>query len=505
MSVEQQNAALVEAIRERQQRLTPLGYGIRTADDYLCGLIDVMEDEYLKSLPGITDLSKFSRETIIKDAENRLTYANDEMVYGDVKTGGTEIEEYCKAIGVDLPPRTLMTAELIVTTPRKDRDNDILLTEGAIVDPMMPALWHHMLAAPVGKMLKVMKHNSKQLKISAAVVDMPLGHDVAVLTEFGGLRISHGFRPLKYRRMEDKEAGDGPAGYIIEKFEMMEFSFVTVPSNPDACILAMSRGKLCDPFTKAWAKALDTKRPKTFASAVVKQKDSQFTEMRARIESIRTEIDSAKEMTPLETECMAACLECAAKCIDCVEACAAMPEMEKMRECCWRCISACETCARMIARHSMAACDVCAELCMQCAAACDAYQMSCCRECAQACRRCEQLCSGMMNEMMTADTTTQTKQGRVLSAANEKALRECLGMMDEACERMRGVLAKVGEGEPEKEASVADNAKTLIASLAKADESDVPLLKLCEERIAHALKQQEELEVERFFHHALSR
>lgn len=260
METEQQNTELVEAIRERSSRLTPFGYGIRTADDYLCGLIDTMDEEHFKALPG------FDRSKVLKEAESRLTYANDEMAYGDVKTGGTAIEEFCKSIGVETPPRTLMTAEIIVTTPKKDRDNDILLTEGAMVDPAMPGLWHHMLAAPIGKMLKVLKHNSKQLKIAAAIVDMPLGHDVAVLTEFGALRISHGFRPLKFRRMESK--ADEMAGYVIEKFEVMEFSFVTVPSNSDAVITAFSRGKLCDPISKAWAKSLDSARPKMFAAAV---------------------------------------------------------------------------------------------------------------------------------------------------------------------------------------------------------------------------------------------
>jgi hypothetical protein len=175
------------------------------------------------------------------------------------------MQEYCKQQGVDLPPRTLMLFENVVTTPKQDRDGDILRTEGAVVDQSMPLLWHHMLPMPVGKMIKVLKHTSKMLKVSTAVIESQLGLDVAALIEFGALRISHGFLPYKYEPIERKSNGDGPMpGYDIKSLEILEESVVTVPSNTDAVITAYSRGKLCSPVAKHWAKHYFDGRSKTF-------------------------------------------------------------------------------------------------------------------------------------------------------------------------------------------------------------------------------------------------
>jgi len=176
------------------------------------------------------------------------------------------MEKFCKDVGVELPARTIMVFENVITTPKQDRDGDILRTGGASVDENMPLLWHHMLPMPMGKMLKVLKHTDKLLKVATAVIDSTIGRDAAALVEFGALRISHGFRPIKFEMLE--RTGEGFPGFDIKTFEIMEQSLVSVPSNTDAVITAFSRGKFASPLFKGWGKSLFDSRPKKVASGV---------------------------------------------------------------------------------------------------------------------------------------------------------------------------------------------------------------------------------------------
>lgn len=257
------NAEIVESLHKRTR--TSGIWGIRTADEYVSGVIGCLDDQACSKMLFGDNGPALDRSSLIKAAESRLTYSNDEMVYDAPLTTTSKMQEYCKQQGVELPPRTLIIVENVVTSPKQDRDGDMLRTEGAIVDQNMPALWHHMLPMPVGKMIKVLKHTSKILKVSTAVIESSLGLDVAALIEFGALRISHGFLPYKYEPIERKSNGDGPMpGYDIKSFEILEESFVTVPSNTDAIITAYSRGKLCSPVAKHWAKHYFDGRSKTY-------------------------------------------------------------------------------------------------------------------------------------------------------------------------------------------------------------------------------------------------
>lgn len=264
MTPSEVNTKLIEEVRSRQERFTLGGCGIRLASDYVRGVLAAAGTDGLVAFPDAPSL--------LKDAETRLVYRNEDMAYEPPMTSMPAIETYCKSIGVPIPPRTLMVNELIVTSTREDRDGDKLFADGAIVDPKMPGLWHHMLPAIVGKMLAMRKQDASHVRIAGAVMDSPLGLDVANLVDFGALRISHGFRPLQFTP-RDKGIHGGARGFDIKSFEVLEFSYVSVPSNPDAEIIAWSRGKVHTPVVKSWCRSLYEQREKVYPAGVAKAAD----------------------------------------------------------------------------------------------------------------------------------------------------------------------------------------------------------------------------------------
>jgi HK97 family phage prohead protease len=269
------NDKLISQLRERTCRKEFLGYGIRTADEYVRGVLDCVGTDGAIELGPAEQYGQLIRsamadsrpETLLKEAANRLVQTHEDARPDELMTTSSSMEDYCKAIKVELPSRTLMVFEAVVTTPKKDRDGDVLRTEGAKVDPLMPTLWHHMLVMPVGRMLRVVHQSKRKLLVASTITDSPLGMDTAHLMEHGALRISHGFRPLKFEAIQTKE--DEPPGFDVKEFEVMEMSTVTVPSNTDAVITAFSRGKLTQPAVKRWAEKLYDERPVVIAASSV--------------------------------------------------------------------------------------------------------------------------------------------------------------------------------------------------------------------------------------------
>lgn len=258
------NLSLIDQIRGRTERMTLGGCGIRIASDYVRGVLTAAGMNGAVVFPDAPNL--------LKDSETRLVYRNEDMAYEPPMTSMPAIETYCKSISVDVPPRTLMVVENILTSSKEDRDGDRLFSEGAIIDLKMPALWHHMLPAVVGKMLDVREQNTKHVRVATAIMESPLGVDTANLIEFGALRISHGFRPLEFtprdKGMHDRHSG--PRGFDIKSYECLEESFVSVPSNTDAEIIAWSRGKVHTPLVKSWCKSLYDQRDKVYLSGAIK-------------------------------------------------------------------------------------------------------------------------------------------------------------------------------------------------------------------------------------------
>lgn len=154
----------------------------------------------------------------------------------------------------------IMQFQNVLTSKSQDRDGDILDPMGANIDPKSPLLWQHMPMMPCGKLVKTLAINEQMVATECAIAGTSLGHDAALLVEFGGLRISHGFVPVDYDQRKDANGNSLP-GWDIKRYNVLEVSLVSIPSNPDAVITAFSKGKLASPFAKSWGEALYKKRP----------------------------------------------------------------------------------------------------------------------------------------------------------------------------------------------------------------------------------------------------
>jgi hypothetical protein len=260
---------LLKAIRERQQKNTEFNGGILTADRYVTTIRDCIGSDACNKFAGCSRSTSF--EDLVRKAAKTLTYNNPDMVVDDLYSRPDEWKGFKLQDGttLELPEKTLMVFKHTLTTPRKDRDGDIMRTQGAKPDPKMLLLWQHVHTLPIGKLITVVDHNSKRLTVISAIVDMnELCHDSAVMIDSKMGRFSHGFRAMEFSQIKDVEDGDGEGGFDIKLFEIMEESLVSVPSNTDAevedVLLSLTEGgKLKSSLMKSVGKSIREKKPKS--------------------------------------------------------------------------------------------------------------------------------------------------------------------------------------------------------------------------------------------------
>ena len=266
------NEQLIKAIKSRKSKVEPFNGGILTADSYVRTLEQCVGIEacYKFAVKGST-----SFDDVLKKAAKTLTYNNSDMVLQENYGKNFENLKDHKGEVIDIPKNTLMIFRHILTTPKKDRDGDILRTEGATIDPSMLLLYQHVSTLPIGKMLGIAKHTPEELSLFSAIVDMnELSRDSAVMIENKMGRFSHGFSADEYKDLEGEE--DNPfGGFDITKFSIMEESLVSIPSNTDAetqeIILSLvESGKLTSGIMKEVGTSIREKRPTSFS---VKYKD----------------------------------------------------------------------------------------------------------------------------------------------------------------------------------------------------------------------------------------
>lgn len=269
------NEQLLDAVRGRLDgagKQSPFGYGILTADRYVANLQDCV---------GLPDCYRYAKTRTasfgdaMRKARQTLVYSNPDMDLLEV-FDGTKAPAGAPD-GVEWPKNMLMSFVHILTTPRKDRDGDVLRTEGAIVDPKMLLLWQHVHTLPIGKMVYVVEHNAKRLVLCSAIVDTnPLAHDAAVMVDNDMARFSHGFRALEFSQLKESPADPTGAagGFDVKRFEIMEESIVSVPSNADAevvdkVVTLVEGGKLRSPLLKAMGRRLRESLPLTVAGVAM--------------------------------------------------------------------------------------------------------------------------------------------------------------------------------------------------------------------------------------------
>ncbi len=276
MSVPNTNDLLLESIRSRKNTKSEFNSGIIIADRYV---------ETLKDCVGIEACYKFavkgnkSFDDALKQASKTLTYNNADMVLEENYGKNFERLKDHKDVEIEIPKNTLMLFRHILTTPKKDRDGDILRTEGATIDPNMLLLYQHVATLPIGKALGIAKHTSEVLSLFSAIVDMnELSHDSAVMIDNKMGRFSHGFSADEFKELPKEEQNENSffPGFDVTKFSMMEESLVSVPSNTDAevqevMLSLVENGKLTSPIMKEVGASIREKRP-TSSSVKYKEK-----------------------------------------------------------------------------------------------------------------------------------------------------------------------------------------------------------------------------------------
>src|ERR1041385_1963462 len=156
-------------------------------------------------------------QALIKEAEGKFVYSAPGM---NIK-GAFESNN----------PQYALEFTCTISSKRKDRDGDVLLPEGASLDPNAPLLWQHNSLLPIGKVLGKIGQNTQKISGRCAIAKFEhdselaeLARDAATLIQLNALRISHGFEPKDYAAMD---SDDGR--WLIKSYEILEVSVVSIP------------------------------------------------------------------------------------------------------------------------------------------------------------------------------------------------------------------------------------------------------------------------------------
>ena len=238
---------LLKAIRSRSSADR---YGIATADAYLASMSSCFNGGPCPS--GMGGVSQSEWEGALKDASQKFTFCEK----------GMNIDS--KTISDSHEPGFLLEFDCCVTSTRKDRDGDVLVTSGAVLDPAAPLLWAHSPFHPIGRLIRRTGQTPTKLTARCGILDFgnssgelaTMARDAAVLIKGGALRISHGFDPEDFEALDEKDGR-----FKINKYTILEISVVAIPSNVDAIITNFSSGKLHNPVIQKWAKTFYDSRP----------------------------------------------------------------------------------------------------------------------------------------------------------------------------------------------------------------------------------------------------
>lgn len=132
----------------------------------------------------------------------------------------------------------------IASTPKMDRDSDIVEAKGATFILPLPLLWQHNHNFPIGEVIeatvtdKGVEFVAKIAKVDEAGT-LKDRLDEAWLSIKSGLVkcVSVGFKALEYEYIKDSY------GLHIKTWDWYELSLVTLPANPDAIITSVKQIK----------------------------------------------------------------------------------------------------------------------------------------------------------------------------------------------------------------------------------------------------------------------
>ncbi len=151
-----------------------------------------------------------------------------------------------------------LTIRSVITTADPDRSGDIVVPTGLRnVDEFLlnaVVLWAHNRTQfpPIGvcEWIDVQPHRIvAQTRFARGV---PFAEDVFRLFEQGILRgWSIGFIPRQARRIPSTDPRR-PPGLRIEQWDLLEYSAVPIPENPEAVTVAINKGLVRDPMLRDW-------------------------------------------------------------------------------------------------------------------------------------------------------------------------------------------------------------------------------------------------------------
>lgn len=176
----------------------------------------------------------------------------------------------------------------VISTESVDRDGDIISAEGWdftawLKNPVV--LWGHDYGSlPVANGKRVWVEGGKVYATAKFIEPevYPFADVIYKMLVNGYLRtVSVGFNPSEYEWREDAE------GIYFLKQELLEFSVVSVPANPEALLVA---GKKADPeLMKAYAYGL-----KDFADSILKEGKKEVEEVKEKDDIVEIEYNGPK-------------------------------------------------------------------------------------------------------------------------------------------------------------------------------------------------------------------
>jgi HK97 family phage prohead protease len=177
-----------------------------------------------------------------------------------------------------------------ISTSSVDRQGDVVSIDGWDLENYLKnpvVLWAHDYSMPpIGRSLKVWKHSGKlKSSVEFAPADNPaigpFAEGVYQLYKGGFLNAtSVGFLPRKWNWAEDEGR---KFGIDFTEQELLEYSGVPVPANPEALIGAKSEG-IDTAFLRSWAESI--------------LKDSgEYAEVKTRLAQVETELAAEREIS----------------------------------------------------------------------------------------------------------------------------------------------------------------------------------------------------------------
>lgn len=221
-------------------------------------------DKTLQSTTGI------GFKSISKSAPEPDTKALRSILFAGLFDDEIEaMRAVCKANDVD-PDAPDRMIPWVISTPQRDRDGDRIESKGADLKEYFEnpiVLYNHARSGlPTATAIKTWKRPDFVKSIALFPVrDVADGFPYSIyqLAKAMILRASSiGFMPIKFEKdseMTDEEKAAFPwGGYLHSKWRLLEWSPVTIPSNPGALQAAKALGAdVVGPYLKALSKALD--------------------------------------------------------------------------------------------------------------------------------------------------------------------------------------------------------------------------------------------------------